>query len=641
MKRFLIRHGRIIATLFHLQFFLVCIVAAFVLRFDFVLPDIKRDLMLEGAGLSALIKLLAFQLFGLNRGLVRHAELADAGRVFTANLFGSAAFAVAATLIFAGAFPRSVYFIDFMVCLIGTGCFHFGARLYRQAIIMTTRRGLGRRILIYGAGDAGVSLLRDIRKDTESGYEVSGFLDDSPDKKGVMISGVPVLGSGRQVGQFVLAARRSQRPVTEIVIAMPSASPAQMQEAIANCRKAGLPCRTIPGVRELLSHKQLSQQIRNVSVEDLLGRPQVRIEDERIMALLRGKTVLVTGAAGSIGSESCRQIAASLPARLILLDQAESEVYQLENRLRREYSNLNVEAYIGSICDEGFLERIFQSRSIDVVLHAAAYKHVPLMERQPRQSVATNIFGTLNVAHAARRHGVPQFLMISSDKAVNPTSVMGTTKRVAELALAALDGSCTRFVSVRFGNVLGSNGSVIPVFREQIAAGGPVTVTHPEMRRYFMTIPEAVQLVLLASTMGNAAEIFILHMGEPVKVDDLAKNMIRLSGKIPGKDIEIRYVGMRPGEKLFEELNCSDEDSLPTQHPKIRVFRGPAPSPLFVDDWLAEMRRIMESGDERSIIVHLMKIVPEYVPDARWGISGPAQERGSKDPGTRWALAGA
>lgn len=637
MKRFLVRNGRVVATLFHLQFALVCIVAAFLLRFDFVVPEIKRDLMLEGALLSAVVKLFAFQFFGLNQGLVRHAEFADAGRIVSANIAGSVGFSIAATLYFGGGFPRSVYFIDFMICLLGTVCFHFGARLYREAIIMTSKRSQGRRILIYGAGDAGVGLLRDIRKDTESGYDVVGFLDDSHDKKGVMISGVAVLGSGRQVEQIALAARRRQRPISEVVIAMPSATAEQMQEAMANCRNAGLPCRTIPGVRELLSHKQLSQQIRNVSVEDLLGRQPVRIEDERIRGSLAGKTVVVTGAAGSIGSEICRQVAAATPGRLVLFDQAESEIFALDNRLRKDFPNLEVEVFIGSICDDDLVEALFKRWRIEEVFHAAAYKHVPLMERQPAQAVATNVFGTLNVAHAARRHGVPRFVMISSDKAVNPTSVMGATKRVAELALSALAGSSTRFVSVRFGNVLGSNGSVIPVFRDQIASGGPVTVTHPEMRRYFMTIPEAVQLVLMASTMGKATEIFVLEMGEPIKIVDLATNMIRLSGKIPGKDIEIRFVGMRQGEKLFEELNCSDEGILPTEHPKISVFQGPKTSPAQMDDWLDEMQRFVKSRDSRAIVQHLCKLIPEYVPDPHWGVKSASRDSG--DSGARWALA--
>jgi FlaA1/EpsC-like NDP-sugar epimerase len=387
--------------------------------------------------------------------------------------------------------------------------------------------------------------------------------------------------------------------------------------------------KTLPSLSDLIeSSRPLGERIRDVSIADLLGRAPVKLDQTRIREEISGRVVLVTGAGGSIGSELCRQAASYGPKRLICLDHAESDLYRIDLELRRTHPKLEIVPFVGDIRDPERVDEAFAGRGIDVVFHAAAYKHVPMMEAQPIEVVTTNVFGTWNLAQAAQRHGVPNFVMISSDKAVNPTNVMGLTKRTAELLVASREtdpGNRTKFVSVRFGNVLGSNGSVVPLFQQQIAAGGPVTVTDARMTRYFMTIPEAVQLVLQASVLGERSEIFVLDMGEPVKIVDLARNMIRLAGLVPDRDIAIEYVGLRDGEKLYEELITEGEDIVPTGHEKIKVFRGPAVEASRMEQWLAELRWAVSSRSEEAIVAHLAGLVPEYMPGPRWSRSTEAR----------------
>jgi len=427
---------------------------------------------------------------------------------------------------------------------------------------------------------------------------------------------VPVLGEGRGIAGIVDRYRSRGSKIDEVIIAMPSSTGRQMREAHANCRAAGIPCRTIPGFEDLLNGKYLSGQIRNISLEDLLGREQIRLDERRIQDDIAGRSILVTGAAGSIGSELCRQIVSFNPRRLILFDQAESELFKIDQELRQKHTNVEIVPVVGDIRDFRCVEDITRTHSINSVYHAAAYKHVPMMQTHVVEAVRNNIIGTWNVVRAAHKCHVGKFLMISSDKAVNPTSIMGVTKRIAELIVAASNGreSGTRFVSVRFGNVLGSNGSVVPTFQAQIAAGGPITVTHPEMRRYFMSIREAVQLVLQASTMGDGAEIFVLDMGEPVRILDLAHNMIQLAGLKPGEDIEIQIIGLRPGEKLFEEISLEGEDMLPTYHEKIRIFQGQKTAPDVLAGWLEQLQLLIARRESARILEHLAILVPEYKP---------------------------
>jgi FlaA1/EpsC-like NDP-sugar epimerase len=397
---------------------------------------------------------------------------------------------------------------------------------------------------------------------------------------------------------------------------MPSATRDEMQRALAHCRAANIPSKTIPSTAELLRGAVLATQIREVSITDLLGREPVQIDGCRIRESIAGRTVLVTGAAGSIGSELCRQLASFEPGRLVVFDQAESELFKIDLELRRLYSQLDVISIVGDIRDAATLNEVIAANGVEAVYHAAAYKHVPLMERFPLEAVHNNVLGTWNLVRAAYRHNVEKFVMISSDKAVKPSSIMGATKRLAELVLSAMPTDRTKFVSVRFGNVLGSNGSVVPIFQKQISEGGPVTVTHPEMRRYFMTIPEASQLVLVASTMGRGSEVFVLDMGDPVKIVDLARTMIRLSGKVPDQDVEIHFTGIRSGEKLFEEYT-SGEGVLPTDHRKVMIFQGRRASRELLDQGLPSLERLVGARNVVGVIALLKKLVPEFQPAVR------------------------
>ena len=476
--------------------------------------------------------------------------------------------------------------------------------------------GKGKPILIYGAGAAGLTVAKEIRGNPRLGMKIQGFLDDDPGKQSLTFYGARVLGFGRDAARIATRYQRRCRPISEIVIAMPSANGRQMRTAIANCRAAGLPFRTVPGIGELLNGKVLASQIREVSVNDLLGREPVHIDEQIIEAEIDGKNVLVTGAAGSIGSELCRQLVRFRPGKLIMFDQAESELFMLNLELRQQCPDLTAVQEIGDIRNASRVEEVISEHSVHCVFHAAAYKHVPLMEKNVLEAVQNNIVGTYNVAQAAYRQNLSRFVMISSDKAVNPTSIIGLTKRIAELVVSAmpLDGSPrkTVFVSVRFGNVLGSKGSVVPIFKQQIAAGGPITITHKEMRRYFMSIPEAVLLLLQASAMGKGREIFVLDMGEPVRILDLARDMIRLAGLVPDEDIEIDFSGVRPGEKLFEELKTDQEDILPTCHEKIKIVRSREPFHSDLRPWLSQTTELLRRREVAALKRHMLTLVPEY-----------------------------
>ncbi|MBV9180551.1 MAG: polysaccharide biosynthesis protein, partial [Acidobacteria bacterium] len=548
---------------------------AFLLRFDFSIPPLEFAILRRGLLIALLVKITVFYAMGLhNERWWRYLGFPDLLRILRANLISSGAFTLVTLLTLGATFSRSVYFLDFLMCFLVTAGTRFAMRVHEELLNKRHAKG-AKGLLIYGAGVAGIALAREIRDNPSLGYQVLGFLDDDPRKQQAQLAGLPVLGMGSHASQIVAGFRDKQPRVEEIAVTMPSASGRQIRVALDWARATGLSCRVVPGLGELISGR-ISVGRSDISVTDLLDRDPVKLESEDVRPTVSGKPVLVTGAAGSIGSELCRQLAELNPSCLIALDQAESEMFRLQAELRNKFPELQVRPQLADIRELRRIDDIIYRFGVQSIFHAAAYKHVPIVEEHACEGARNNVLGTWNLVQAACRNDVRTFVMISTDKAVNPTSVMGLTKRVAELIVTAKRSSVdqlTRFVSVRFGNVLVSNGSVVPIFQNQIAAGGPVTVTHPDIRRYFMTVQEAVQLVLHASTIGKGSEIFVLEMGKPIRILNLARKMIIMAGFKPDEDIQIRFTGLRPGEKLFEEVKLDGEHILPTSHEKIKVFR--------------------------------------------------------------------
>jgi FlaA1/EpsC-like NDP-sugar epimerase len=470
--------------------------------------------------------------------------------------------------------------------------------------------------LIVGAGRAGDMLVRDMFRDSARTLIPVGFVDDKARKVGMDIQGVRVLGQSEQIPQLV-----EQYDIDLIILAIPSAQSKEMQRIVGICERAGVPFRTLPRFQDLVAGRVAVDSLREVGIDDLLGREPVLLDWKSIRNELHGKRVLVTGGGGSIGSELCRQVANIGPASLVVFEQSEFNLFEIERELRRDNPKLELQVCLGDVTDVTLVDKVLEQHQPQVIFHAAAYKHVPMLEHQVRQAGRNNILGTRTIALAADRHGVDAFVMISTDKAVNPANVMGASKRVAEIFCQNMDRrSATRFITVRFGNVLGSAGSVVPLFREQIRAGGPLTVTHPEMIRFFMTIPEACQLILQAGAMGKGGEIFVLDMGEPVKITYLAEQMIRLSGREPGKDIEIKFTGLRPGEKLFEELFHEKELS-GTSHEKILLAQARPVDGEYLDQRMHRLEEACQHYDEPAI----MKVIRELVPE----MQAPAQAQGN------------
>lgn len=605
------RLQRLLAWTAQLAVFAASGLLAFLFRFDLHIPASHLPHLQWGLVTWLLAKTLVFRALRLDRGWWPQASLPDALRVAAGNLLGSAIAALVLYTAGPAGFPRSIPLIDLALCLEGTLALRVLARIARSLSARAAHRGERRRILIYGAGDAGVALLREIQATPRLPYQVCGFIDDDPVKRKMRIQGVPVFGAGPE-----LPAIAPRRGIQEVLIALPSASGPRMTAILRHCHAAGVKCRTIPALAEIIENGALTTQIRDVAVEDLLGRTPVRLEEHQIRTTLEGRVVLVTGAAGSIGSELCRQIARFHPAGIVGFETAESPLFEIDREMRQAFPHVPFHPEIGSIQHRARLDEVLNRYRPAVVYHAAAYKHVPLMEAHVFEAIENNVFGTYNVAMAAAEHGVEDFVMISSDKAVRPTNIMGCSKRVAEMVLLAMQNGRTKYVAVRFGNVLGSNGSVIPIFKKQIAAGGPVTVTHPEMRRFFMTIPEACQLVLQAGAIGKGGQICVLDMGEAVKIIDLARNLILLSGLKPGDDIKIEFTGMRPGEKLYEEINTIFEDTVPSAHEKIRVFIGNSMPEGDMLTRLETLREICETRDAGRLVVALKEIVLDYSPSA-------------------------
>jgi len=588
--------------------FLFSGVVAFLLRFELDLSRRVITQMVWAVATWIVLKLFVFRMLSLDRVSRQFASIPDLLSVVLANVIASC---VAIPIIYAlapSSFPRSVFLLDLLLCSYFTS-----ALLLLPRILASQKPGTGtqkqKRVLIYGAGQAGATLFSEIRERVSVGYHVVGFLDDDEKKIGMRVHRKKILGTGHELPDVV-----TSHGVEEVLVAIPSISAKQMTHILEQSRLAGITCRTVPALSEILMGQALSRQIRSVAVEDLLERAPVRLEQPAIRNALGGAVILVTGAGGSIGSELCRQIARFQPRTIVALDIAETPLFEIDAEIRQTHPEITIHCVVGSIRHAERLDEVMRRFRPSVVFHAAAYKHVPMMESHLFEAVENNVIGTLNVALAAAEYEVAEFVMISSDKAVRPTSVMGATKRVAELIVKSLQERRTKFVSVRFGNVLGSNGSVIPVFKRQIAAGGPVTVTHPGMQRYFMTIPEAAQLVLQAATMGKGGEIFVLDMGTPVAILDLARKLILLSGLEPDRDIEIVFTGMRPGEKLAEELSSYQESTCHTHHEKIKVFAGPTIERDLLQSRILAMRDACELRDATRVLLIMKELVTEYNP---------------------------
>ncbi|MHC4417906.1 MAG: polysaccharide biosynthesis protein, partial [Planctomycetota bacterium] len=509
-----------------------------------------------------IIKLAVFALFKQYRGWWRYVGISDLMGILAASLVATMVIVgLWSALVFAPSSVRlrlqgltlvgqGVFMADLFITFLMLAGLRMLIRLYYEEF-RTIESGRLKRFLIVGAGNAGEALLREIHRMPVAEYDVIGFIDDNVLKKGLDIHGIPVLGDVERLPKVC-----KERNIEEIAIAIPSATHQQVHRVIQVCEGTKIRFRTVPSITDIASGRFRVSQIRDVDINDLLGREVVQLDLDLIEAFIKDKVIVVTGAGGSIGSEMCRQVCNFKPGLLLLIEQGENPLFHIERELQRQFPDICLRTLICNITDRQRVEQIFAGYKPQVVIHAAAHKHVPMMEVNPGEAVKNNVVGTSVVADAANRHGSTNFVMISTDKAVNPTSMMGSSKRIAEMYIQDLDRtSQTHFVTVRFGNVLGSEGSVVPIFKKQIAQGGPVTVTDPHMKRYFMVIPEAVQLVLQAATMGKGGEIFVLDMGEPVKIVDLAKVLITLSGFRPGEDIEMVFTGARPGEKLFEELS--------------------------------------------------------------------------------------
>lgn len=607
--------------------FALALILAYLLRFDFAPGEYWAQVW----GLLpfvVLVKVFFFFVFGLYRGMWRYTSLDDLGRLTLACLLGETVIIAGIAYLFRfQGFPRSVLGIDFFLTLFLCGGLRVAIRSYfawRSGSFIPGSLGVpfipasreGKPVLIVGAGDAGEKVCREILERRDTGLSLVGFVDDDPGKINRLIHGVPVLGAVHELSDIC-----SSYGVLEVFIAVPSASGTQVRQIVEACERSGVNYKTLPGMKELMDGKVSVKLLRDVNYADLLGRPEVGLDDREIAAYISGKTVLVTGAGGSIGSELCRQILRFSPGHLVLLDSSESNLYAVQMELWHEHSFHRLTPILGQSQDKGLIDDVFARMKPGVIFHAAAYKHVPLLEDNPWQAVENNIRGTFVLMQAASEFEVERFVVVSTDKAVRPTNVMGASKRVTELLMHLFAGKSTRFMAVRFGNVLGSSGSVIPLFRRQIERGGPVTVTHPEVTRYFMTVEESAQLILQAGSMGKGGEIFILRMGVPVRISEMARDLIRLSGKEPEKDIDIVYTGLRPGEKLYEELITEGEGIVQTVHEKIMVLESEKDSLVWRNGFQEEMRRAVSgledcarARDKEAIKAKFQEVVPEYRP---------------------------
>jgi FlaA1/EpsC-like NDP-sugar epimerase len=621
LPAFLLRFRRPLIIAFHLVVIPVAYWIAFAIRFDFAPPPEMTRLFLETLPYLVGFRLLAFGIFGLFSGWWRHVGMRDlidlCKAVSVSSLLLLAVLFLNSSIV---GLPRSIVLLDWVMSVLIFGGFRFAARGMRERRFVPRGQARGKRTLVIGAGAAADRLLRHCQHDGTAEIYPVGLVDDDPAKQGMRLHGVPVIGFASDVKK--LAARTSAEL---LVIAIPSASREEMERIVEPCIATGVEFKIVPSLRELMDGRAKMSQLRKVQIEDLLGRDAVEMELTGVRSALEGKVVLVTGGAGSIGSELARQVASLGPSRLIVLDQAESPLYYINLELVRSHPALTLVNVVADVTDQGRMDSVLARYRPDFVFHAAAYKHVPLMEENPVEAARNNVLGTLCVAQAAARWGASKFVLISTDKAVYPSSVMGASKRLAEqivLGWPSLSESKTDFRAVRFGNVLGSDGSVIPVFKKQLSEGNPLTVTHPDVTRYFMTIPEAVQLVLQAAVLPEAeGRICMLEMGSPVRIVDLAENLIRLSGLEPYRDVPIVFTGLRPGEKLHEELMSAKEKTVPTTVSKIRIVQTSEPDVDHLMSGLDRLAAAVAVGERNDILAALCAMVPECV--------APLRERGA------------
>ncbi len=603
-KSFMLNYRRPFIILVHLLLIIAAYTFSFMLRFDFRLPREYLQTIIKTLPLLVVIKLLIFNYFGLFTGLWRYVNIDDIWRIIKASSLSTVAFIIGVIFIHnIYGFPRSTFLLDWIVCTGLTGGVRFATRFFRErfkpVIIIKMKR-----VLIVGAGEAGDMVLREARHNQNAGIKIVGFVDDSPGKKNLHIHGVKILGTRQDIPVIV-----KERDVDEIIIAMPSAPGEEIRSVISFCQIPDVKVKIVPSLNKIING-DLEIKPREVRPNDLLGRETVKVDENEIKSYIAGKNVLVTGAGGSIGSELCRQIIKFQPKELILLDYNENELYFLMVEFSSKFPKQKIRAVIGDIKDIGLLKQVFSFYKPVVVFHAAAHKHVPLMQQNPIAAVKNNILGSRNLIYAATHYKVERFVLISTDKAVNPANIMGLTKRVAEMILQAkARKSKTKFIAVRFGNVLGSAGSVVPLFKKQIESGGPVTITHPEAKRYFMSIREAVMLVLQAAAFGEGGEIFILDMGEQIKIIDIAKNMITLSGLKEGKDILVNFIGLRDGEKISEELLLDIEKDKVTKNTKIYITKPNYFDPVKLRKHIKELEHYTKLMDEVKVIKKLKDLV--------------------------------
>ncbi len=585
------------------QFFLVladifliniAVFFALALRFDGQIPEMFLDSFKQAIIYITVLKLIIFYFFGLYRNLWQYASVIELINITVAVTVSS--LLMYSLRAFGIVLPRGIYIIDWVLAILLIGGVRFALRIV-QDVIVDRAEGYLKKVLIIGAGEAGVMVAKEIDRNRHKLLsKPAGYIDDDPKKKGKFIHNVPILGGREHIPQII-----KEKGIDEIIIAIPSAPQKSIRQIVDVCKDFQVKLKILPGVFELIDEKVSLKKMRDVDIEDLLRRESVKANLSEIVDYIKDEVVLVSGGGGSIGSELCRQILKYNPKKLVLFGHGENSVFNIHKELTKKFPNTEISPVIGSVQEKSRIEDAFSFHKPTLVFHAAAHKHVPLMEKNLKEAIRNNILGTRNLALVSHKHGSKHFVLISTDKAVNATSIMGATKRVAEMIIQAIARfSETKFCAVRFGNVLGSRGSVVLLFREQIADGGPVTITHPDMVRYFMTIPEAVQLVIQAGAMGKNGEIFVLNMGEPVKILDLANDLIKLSGYEPGKDIDIVYTGIRPGEKLYEEMLTAQEEISTTTHEKIYIAKSNGSSELLKElvhiSKLLQMDHMMLAG---------------------------------------------